>query len=118
MADFRAFVANCLIGGEESTQEGIAGARDVVRFNWGGFRFEFHQKHAAIAGSPEEFKDTFVHTTDVIVREVKQNQMLKLQKVLHKICWLLSFAGLSRVMYFGHKYPDGTFREEKWALST
>lgn len=108
MADFRAFVANCLVGGEEVSQNGTKWTRDVVRFNCDGFQFEFHQKHEIIVGSLGRFKDKFIHTTDVIVRDVKQRQVPKLQRVLHQLCWLLSFAGLSRVMYFGHEYPDGT----------
>lgn len=108
MTDFRAFVANCLIGGEEVTRNEKGWTCDTVRLNCGGFQLELRQKREIAVGQLGRFKDQFVHTTDVVVRNVRQRQVSKLKKVLDQVCWLLSFAGLSRVMYFGHEYPDGS----------
>jgi hypothetical protein len=116
MADFRGFIANCLIGGEEITRRGEERTRDTVRLNCGGFQFELRQKREIIVEPPSRFKDRFVHTTDIFVRNIKQGQIPKLKKVLNQVCWLLSFAGLSRVIYFGHEYPDGTGRCYQWSV--
>ena len=104
----RAFVANCLMGGDEITQNGNRWIRDRVVFNCGGRAYEFKQHPDVITGSMEQFKGRFVPTTQVLVENVRPNEVEAVLKEVDRICWLLSFAGMCRVVRYKYEYPDGT----------
>lgn len=105
MADLKAFVANCLMGGDEITRDGTSWTRDLVTFTCAGFQFTFRQAKNVVAGNIEELKGTFAETSEVVVKDVAESQVQKARETLEKICWLLSFAGMCRVICYGYEYP-------------
>lgn len=106
--ELRAFVANCLMGGDNITQTGDSWIRDLVVFDCGGYQFRFSQKPEVINGNVDQFKGRFFPTTEVVVSDIRPGQGDKVKAALGRICWLLSFAGGCRVICYGHEYPNGS----------
>lgn len=106
--ELRAFVANCLMGGNEITQNGDNWIRDQVVFNCGGRSFLFRQKPEIIKNQLSQFKDCFTETTEVVVSDVAVSDLQDVLDAIDRICWLLSFVSTCRVMRFGREYPSGS----------
>jgi len=106
--ELRAFVANCLMGGDEITRNGNYGICDRVVFNCGGRSFLFRQKPEIVNNQLSKFKDRFAETTEVVVADVTVDDLQDVLAVIDRICWLLSFVGTCRVMRFGYEYPNGS----------
>lgn len=106
--ELRAFVANCLMGGDEITQNGDSWIRDRVVFNCGGRSFLFRQKPEIVKNNLSQFKDCFAETTEVVVTNVAESDLQDVLAAIDHICWLLSFVGTCRVMRFGYEYPNGS----------
>ena len=98
MADLRAYVANCLIGGHSITRNGNSWTRDTIEFSCAGKTLVLKQNPSVVTGSVSEFKGRFVETTEIVVREVRPTDVEKSLGVVDRVCWLLSFAGISRVV--------------------
>jgi hypothetical protein len=103
-----AYVANCLIGGDEVTH-GLDGSwvRDVVRFKCDRWEFRFRQRPDVAKGQTEPLKGTLCETTTVVVEDVEPDDLEKVLQTLDAICWLLSFASQSRVLSYGYEFPKG-----------
>ena len=97
--ELRAFVANCLMGGDEG---------DRVVFNCGGRSLLFRQRPEIIKNQLSQFKDCFAETTEVVVADVAASDVQDVLAAIDRICWLLSFVSTCRVMRFGHEYPNGS----------
>ncbi|MBZ0257631.1 hypothetical protein K8I31_16310 [bacterium] len=108
MSDLRAYVANFLGGGHEITWYGEHWIRDSLSFKCDGFTFMFIQKQEIVTGKLDDFKGFFTKSSEVLVKDVSKNDVEKVLKALSRICWLLSFAGLSQVLCYAHEYPDGS----------
>lgn len=108
MADLRAYVANCLIGGHSITRNGNSWTRDTIEFSCAGKTLVLKQNTGVVTGSVSDFTGRFVETTEIVVREVQPPEVEKTLAVVDRVCWLLSLAGLSRVVRYGHDYPDGS----------
>lgn len=108
MSDLRAYIANCLIAGHTITINGSSWTRDTVEFNCGGQIFVLKQKVNVITGDFSEFRGRFCETSEILVRDVAPDDVPRALAAIDRICWLLSFAGLSRVLCYGHDYPDGS----------
>ncbi len=111
MPDLRAYVANCLIGGHTISQNGTSWIRDTVEFNCGGQSILWKQKPIVATGNVSELAGQFCETSEILVKDVTPNDVPKILVVIERVCWLLSFAGLSRVLCFGHDYPDGSIHQ-------
>ena len=107
MPALRAYVANCLIGGETMTQSGSSFSRNRVTLSCGGFTFLFIQCQEVVLGQISQFEGRHAETTQVVVENVEVGELPKVLKILGRICWLLSFAGMSRVVPYGYDFPDG-----------
>lgn len=109
MPTLTAYVANCLMGGDEVTPYPDGSwVRDIVRFKCGKWEFRFRQHPDVAQGNTESLKGTFCKTSTVEVEGVEPNQFDGVLEALDAICWLLSFAGQSRVVCYGHHFPEGT----------
>jgi hypothetical protein len=103
-----AYVANCLIAGDEITRHADGSwTRDLVRFNCDGWEFRFYQRADVAHGETEALTGTFCETTTVEVEGVQPNQLESALEALDAICWLLSFSGQSRVICYGHEFRKG-----------
>lgn len=108
MHTLRAYVANCLIGGHTMTQNGTSFSRNKTDFVCGGYTFSFTQRQEIVIGQTSQFEGRHAETSEVHVQDVEAGEVPSVLKVLDRICWLLSFAGMSRVVCYGHDYPSGS----------
>lgn len=106
MPNLRVYVANCLMGGDTVTRTGTSWVRNLVEFSCGGKTIVFTQRDNIAKGSVSGFVGQFCETSEVLVRDVAAAELQKVLTVLDRLCWLLSFAGLSRVMWYGYDYPS------------
>ena len=109
MPTLTAYVANCLIAGDEITRHPDGSwTRDLVCFKCDGWEFRFRQRADVAHGKTEALTGTFCETTTVEVEGVQPNQLESVLEALDAICWLLSFAGQSRVICYGHEFKKGS----------
>lgn len=111
MSDLRAYVANCLIGGHTITQNGGSWTRDTVELNCDGQIVVLKQKAGVVTGSVSELRGRFCETTEILVKNIPPDDVPKTLAVIDRICWLLSFAGLSSVLCYSYDYPDGSIHK-------
>lgn len=108
MPDLRAYVANCLIGGEGITDLGKGSLiRDTVTLTLGGRNFIIIQHKDVINKPVSYFTGHFSETTQILVPNVPEAAVADVLASIDKICWLLSFACQSKVVCYGHDYPAG-----------
>ncbi|PPC95954.1 DUF3644 domain-containing protein [Methylotenera mobilis] len=109
MADLRAYVANCLMAGHTITHHfDTSWSRNIVEFKCAEKTFIFTQHDYIVKNQQNKFIGTFAETSEVLVKDVSANEVNTTLEELDRICWLLSFAGISRVVRYGHDYPDGS----------
>lgn len=106
--ELRAFVANCLMGGDTITGNPEKWIRDLVVFECEGRKFQFRQKPEVINGNLDSLIGRCAETTEVIVPEVSEVDVRDAKLAVERICWLLSFVGTCRVIPFGYEYPNGS----------
>lgn len=110
MPDLRAYVINCLIGGDTFTSTGPSRIRNIVTFNCAGKMFEFKQRDEVAKGQINALIGQCCDTSEVLVRDVSEADLKRIIAALDRLCWLLSFAGLSRITWYGYDYPaDSTY---------
>jgi hypothetical protein len=80
----------------------------VVRFNCDGREFLFRQRPDVAQGKIEPLNGSFCETTIVEVENVRPDQVKRVLEAIDAICWLLSFAGESRVVCYGYHFPRGS----------
>lgn len=71
------------------------------------WEFCFRQRADVAHGRTENLRGTFCETTTVEVDDVQPNHLEDTLATLDAICWLLSFATESRVLYYEHHFPVG-----------
>jgi hypothetical protein len=108
MSALLATVANCFMGGDEITKRGNRSARDIVNFRCGGYVFRFRQNAVALSPSFSDSCGDLVDTSEVLVEGVSPTSLATVRRILDSICWLLSLAGLSRVVSYRYEYPQGS----------
>ncbi|TCP18720.1 hypothetical protein [Simplicispira metamorpha] len=107
MANLRAYIANCLIGGESITRHGEKSICDTVQFTCENRVFVLTQKADAIQKPRSYFEGSFSATTEILVPNVENADVELVLAIIDRICWLLSLACMSKVVCYGHDYPDG-----------
>mgnify|MGYP005806217289 CR=1 FL=1 len=106
MADLRAYVANCLVGGHTFTRERQHVTRDTIELVCDGKTLVLKQRPDVASGRFQALKGTFADTTQILVSDVAGSEVTKTLDIVYRVCWLLSLAGLSRVVCYGYDYPD------------
>jgi hypothetical protein len=104
----KAFLANCLIWGEEATHKSDGSwARDVISVSCNGWTFVFRQ-NSKIVGPPRQIDAGQAYETSIVeIHNVDSASRENVLAVLDSICWLLTFATQSRVIRFGWEFPEG-----------
>jgi hypothetical protein len=109
MSEYCAFLANCLAGGDEISKKPNGGwIRDTIRWELDGYRIILKQHEEVILRGVSDFKKKWVDTSRLIVENVSERNVKKVQGIVEDIATLLSFAGLSQIRVFGHEYPMGS----------
>jgi hypothetical protein len=92
MSDYRAFFANCVLGGS-------------IDVHLDGFDVEIIPL-PGIANSPADYRGRSVHTADLYIRDMDLQQFAAAEELARDVAALLSFATASEVVCFGYEYPD------------
>ena len=108
MPTLQATVANCFMAGDEITRRERSCVRDVVRFRCGQYEFVFRQNAVALSASFADHRGDLVDTSVVVVEGVTATKLPTVLRMLDSICWLLSFAGMSRVVRYRYEFPAGS----------
>lgn len=112
MPDCRGKFANYLGGGSEFTTmtsgNKIRRIRNKLTLNLEGFEVTLYQHPDVVVGDMTRHIGKFLHTTDVIVKDVSQRKLNEAKVVLNDLASLLSFAGFSAVRCYGYEYPTGS----------
>jgi hypothetical protein len=73
------------------------------------------RRYLPYANKHREMKGRFIHTTNVVVREVSASRVMDVRKMLEDLASLLSFATLSGVTFYGFEYPLGSGHGQRWS---
>ncbi|MBL3601846.1 MAG: hypothetical protein JMN25_18625 [gamma proteobacterium endosymbiont of Lamellibrachia anaximandri] len=84
MSDLRAYVANYLGGGEDFSKHGKMSVRDTLNFQLDGYSFKLIQNKDIITIRKWKYKDQFIKSSEIIVRNVKEKDVKK--GLFRKIC--------------------------------
>ena len=106
MADYRALIANCVVGGELFTYDGGRRVRNLIRLRLDELDIEILQRPDIIRGTFQEFQHRTIYTTDLAIRNLLPESFDRAQLVARDISELLSLATSSDVAVFGYEYPD------------
>lgn len=101
----RAYIANCLIGGDEITQNGSSWIRDLVSFNIAGTTVRIRQKPDVINGPISALTDRLIETSEATIDGISSEGVAEAKAIIERLCWLLSFTGTCRVIPYGYEYP-------------
>lgn len=111
MSDYLAHLANCTLRGIEVTTGTKDGKpwnfRSLIRINAGGFAMELHQ-NTGLPANLASLSGQCVQTTDLIVRDVAEADVPRIQTTIALVSELLSFATESRVLPYSYEYPAGS----------
>lgn len=109
MPNYTAFLSNFIGGGESFTQTPGGGrVRNRIDLRLSRKQVTLLQQPQVVTQPTSEFTGRFVHTTDVIVHDVPQQQVPSAHRIAADIASLLSLASMSKVTAFGHEYPSGS----------
>ena len=107
MADFRAVICNCTIGGDKFTlKKGGGHIRNHLELQLSGYAVDLYQTEEAILGNRSDLKNRWNHTTEVVVSNVAPEYVDKIKVMITDLTNLLSFVSVSRVWPYGWEYPD------------
>ncbi len=109
MPELRAHVANCLVNGDSLTRSATDNrvVRDTIEIVCDGKLIHIRQKSEIVHSSSfNEFKGKFLETTTIYIFSVSESEIDNALKIVYRLCWLLSFACLSRVVCYGYDYSD------------
>ena len=117
MSEFRAYIANCTVAGMEITEHEKSWVRDTINFEVSGRVFTLKQHQSIVKGNFNELKGQFCDSSVLTIQNVKEDELAEIESDTHKLCWLLSFACLSNVVFYGYDYPVNQNTGRRWAAS-
>jgi hypothetical protein len=113
----RAYIANCLIGGDEITQNESSWIRDLVIFNIAGATIRLRQKPDVIHGPLSTLTDRLIETSEATIEHIVPEGVAEAKAMIERLCWLLSFAGTCRVIPYGYEYPANSGLKQVQSVS-
>lgn len=91
MANLRAYAANYLGGGESVTEYESTRVRDTLKLTLDGFVILIIQNKDIITKSISRNQNKFTKSTEILVSDVKEQDVNKVLKIIERICWLNNF---------------------------
>ena len=101
----------------EFTSHGNSQVRDTINFEIAGRVFTLKQHRHIIIGNLQEVVGQFCDTSELMIKNVKEDEIAELELDIHRLCWLLSFACLSEVVFYGYDYPANQSTGHRWAAN-
>jgi hypothetical protein len=103
----KAFLANCLIWGEQATHKPDGSwTRDVISISCDRWTFVFRQNREIVGPLRRIERGQAYETSVVEVHNIELASLGDVLEALDSICWLLTFATQSRVIRFGYEFPE------------
>lgn len=121
MASLKAYFANLPGMGDAitryTTKTRKGWRHDRFSFKLDGYRVQLRQdrNYLPYASKHRGLQGRFVHTTNVVIRDVSASRVAYVRKLLEDLASLLSFATLSGVTFYGFEYPLGSGHGQRWA---
>lgn len=112
MTDYRALIANCILGGEHITNVDGRHVQNLIRLQLGRFQVEIMQRPEfieAVDFTTFTFEDSVgetVHTTDLIIRDLPATDFDRAELLARDVAELLSFASSSPVAVLGYDFAE------------
>ena len=101
----------------EFTSHGNSQVRDTINFEVAGRVFTLKQHRHVINGNLQEVVGQFCDTSELMIKNVREDEIAELELDIHRLCWLLSFACLSEVVFYGYDYPANQNTERRLAAN-
>jgi hypothetical protein len=99
--NLRVHLANCYVGSSRSPEA----EREAFAFTVDRFRFRYlQQPYQDVAGARKSTQ----HTSDLLVEDVSPAKLKDARRAAERVGWMLAFISGSKVVPFGHEYPDGS----------
>ncbi|MDP3609041.1 MAG: hypothetical protein Q8R74_08215 [Methylophilus sp.] len=117
MPEFKAYIANCTVAGMEFTKHENSWIRDTINFEIGNRTFSLKQNSTMIKGNFKETNGLFFDSSELSIQNVKEDELPEIESDVHRLCWLLSFATLSNVTFYGYDFPTNQNTGRRWASS-
>jgi hypothetical protein len=106
MSEYKAFIANCLIQGELPTEVEAGRVWNLIKIKLDGFDLQLIEHPEFITQPHSQFDGQTLHTTDLVITDLKPVDFDRAQTLSHEVAWLLSFATVSEVGNFGYYYSE------------
>lgn len=103
---YTAFIANCLIHGELPSEVDNGRVWNIIELQPDGFHLQLVEHPEYVVQPFHQFEGQTLHTTNLIISDLKPDEFDRAQNLTRDIAWLLSFATVSEVSDFGYVYPD------------
>src|SRR5882724_5717365 len=111
MSDYYGRLANCTLRGIEFTEVTKDGkpwnVRNLIRLSAAGLELELRQD-PTLPWPLASLRGQQIHTTELLVRNVPEDQVENVNRIVSNVCDLLSFATESRVLPYYWEYPAGS----------
>lgn len=117
MPEFKAYIANCTVAGLEITKHENSWIRDTINFEIGNRTFTLKQNSTIVKGNFKEINGLFFDSSELTIQNVEEYELTAIESDVHRLCWLLSFACLSNVVFYGYDYPTGQNTGRRWAAN-
>ena len=115
MPDLRGFVANSLVGVHSRRHtngydvlEYAPSFVKVIEWTLNGYHVELYQHQDILTTQHDEYTNTFIRSTQIIVKDLPQKHLKKGKELIHDVSALLTFAGLSYVWCYAYEFPVGS----------
>jgi hypothetical protein len=108
MADYVGYLSNLSMRGDQWENGDRPPWKNCLPLRLGRKKCELIQ-HSDYLRTPKNVeKGSFVHTTDLVIRDVEPSGVPAANRIADDLAALLSFASASSVWHFGESYPRGT----------
>jgi hypothetical protein len=105
MSDYRAYLSNCLIGGELITETGNRSVRNLIRLQLDGMDLEIIQHPELIAEQGlRDIDGQKIDSIEILIRNLQQEDLSRVRELILDISWLLTFACASQVRKCGESF--------------
>jgi len=107
MPDYRGYIGNCLLRGEEYTETDGKKVLNLIRVSLGGVSVKIIEDPAIAVGNFGDYEGKSIGTTNVLIEALPEAQFEQAQMLTRNLAALLSFATCSDVRQYGYYFPHG-----------
>lgn len=113
MQDLRVHVTNFLGHGVTRRKNELDGDISLFSLDIEGYAVCIEQVYLPTHKNLKQLKGGKIPTTEIVVKNVKTTDVSKALKISDRLCWLMTFIGLTMSCRYKYEYPDGNPIEER-----